>query len=90
VTEPVFTLCQSEQCSGFDLRPPEPKVESSTLSSRNISGLWFSFKASINSMVLGVIRFLNRLSHVVGIWVESPFKLEQKPEHGGGTEGNGV
>ncbi|MGB7769165.1 MAG: hypothetical protein WBN22_09985 [Verrucomicrobiia bacterium] len=37
----------------------------------------------------GVIRFLNRLPYVVGNWVQSPFKPEQKPEHGGGTDGNG-
>jgi hypothetical protein len=38
----------------------------------------------------GVIRFLNRLPHVVGNWVESPSKPEQKPEHGGETEGNTI
>jgi hypothetical protein len=38
---------------------------------------------------LGVIRFFNRLRNVVRIWVESPSKPEQKPEHGGGIEGNG-
>jgi len=45
VTEPVFTLCPSEHSSGFDFRPPEPKVESSTLSSRTIS---FPWNSSIN------------------------------------------
>jgi len=52
----------------------------------------FCFPLKILSQINGFweIRLFNRLGHVVGIWVKSPLKPEQKPEHGGGTDENGV
>jgi len=41
----------------------------------------FSFNPLNKINGFRLIRFLNLLPHVVGIWVKPPFIPEQKPEH---------